>query len=147
MNNENTLNKQSRPVEAIGFILQHHNRKLAGYGIECGAANGYVAVPPSNFFYGLDYDDEVLAEIDVHGGLTYSSSADVFKANCVLNDAKPCYITAADTREIPDDWWVIGFDTCHAGDNSTNWPVERVMSETWHLYYQLLKSNDDGTEQ
>ena len=41
--------------------------------------------------------------------------------------------------EIPDDWWLIGFDTCHHDDNANNWPRERVIDEVTELQRKLEK--------
>ncbi len=37
-----------------------------------GAWCGYVAVPEDHPAFGLDYEDPLVVDIDVHGGLTYS---------------------------------------------------------------------------
>jgi len=62
---------------------------------------GYVGLPPTHPLYGKDYMAEELAEIDCHGGLTYSGPA--------LN------IESIDTQ-FPTIWW-FGFDCFHADDN------------------------------
>lgn len=66
--------------------------RIHGSGHLCG----YVGVHDSHPFHGKDYDDEALQEIDVHGGLTYSS------------DSGP--------GQEPDGFWWFGFDCAHAGD-------------------------------
>lgn len=62
----------------------------------------------------MHYDD---IDVDVHGGLTYSSKNDV------------------------DDSWIIGFDTCHCNDNMENWSYENVVKETKELI-QRIDNND-----
>lgn len=42
-------------------------------------------------------------------------------------------------QEIPDDWFILGFDTIHWGDNKENWNEERVKQETLDLAKQLEK--------
>jgi hypothetical protein len=64
-----------------------------GLGHRCG----YVALPESHPWHGVDYDK--LGDVDIHGGLTWSG-------------------------EFPDEWvvpslagrWWIGFDCAHLGD-------------------------------
>lgn len=51
------------------------------------------------------------------------------KRNLLLGDVE--YITA--NNDIPDDWWILGFDTCHWNDNSLNWNKEQVIEETFNL--------------
>lgn len=86
---------------------------------ERGWGNGYVAVPPTHPFYGLNYDnDAVEFAIDIHGGLTYSQYGNGVN--------------------VPKDWWVFGFDTSHYNDNLDRWPKEAVEAETKRLYCQLL---------
>lgn len=88
-----------------------------------GWGNGYVAVPPAHPAYKMDYDT-LIYPLDVHGGLTYS--------------------TFGDGVDAPKDWWVFGFDTCHYGDNLTNWPKEAVEAETKRLFFQLLEIELEG---
>lgn len=45
------------------------------------------------------------------------------------------YIT--DKKDVPDDWWILGFDTCHYCDNLANWTREDVIAETMRLKKQL----------
>lgn len=63
-------------------------RILRNYG---GALCGYVAINKH-----LDYNDNTLADIGVHGGLTFDGH--------LLIDH--------------DDQWWLGFDCAHSGDNS-----------------------------
>ena len=87
---------------------------------EHGYACGYVAIPKGHKYYGVDYDD---IDVDVHGGLTHSAlvvgdeNYDVFKD----------YV----------GYWVVGFDTCHAGDNLINCSKEFVIEESKRLLNQL----------
>lgn len=61
---------------------------------EGGHRCGYVRVPPAHLLYGKDYD---LADVKVHGGLTFS-------------EMEPCT-----DHEDGQGWW-FGFDCGHAGD-------------------------------
>lgn len=71
-------------------------------GLECyiwrhpalGSLNGYVIIPKNNKLYGIYDGDEILNNIEVHGGITFSGIR----------------------KEI--DEYAIGFDCSHAGDLS-----------------------------
>lgn len=93
-----------------------------------GAANGYVAVPSDHPFYGKDYTD---IDVNVHGGLTFSSSGeDVLMYFTEIN------IIRGNIDNLKD-YWVFGFDTCHFKDDLDSWPIERVEEETLNLLKQL----------
>lgn len=81
-----------------------------GYNALCG----YVEVPESNPAHGVHYDDDPVAELQVHGGTTFSGPG----------------------RLTGDGWW-IGFDTMHYGDTPEAWPIERVRDETNKLASQI----------
>jgi hypothetical protein len=85
--------------------------------LDAGWGNGYVAIPPTHPAYKMDYDT-LLYAIDVHEGLTYFDFGDGVNA--------------------PKDWWVLGFDTKHYGDNLKYWSKEAVEAETKRLFCQLL---------
>lgn len=67
-----------------------------------GALCGYVAVPPGHPWHRRCYQT-LDSEVDVHGGLTYSSEC----AGDVCHQSKP---------GEPDDVWWLGFDHAHWGD-------------------------------
>ena len=58
-----------------------------------GTKNGYVKVPKSHPFYNMDNNLEIMLNIHVHGGVTFTGSM----------------------PELGDGWW-IGFDTAHYND-------------------------------
>lgn len=77
---------------------------------QVGALCGYVGVPPSHPWHGVEYD---AIDADVHGGLTYAS-----KCHGTI-----CHVPAP--GESDDVWW-LGFDCAHAGDivpGSTRWSL------------------------
>lgn len=45
------------------------------------------------------------------------------------------YIT--ENKDVPDDWWILGFDTCHYCDNLASCSRENVITETMRLKKQL----------
>jgi len=89
--------------------------------VDHGWGNGYVAVPPTSKLHGLEYDG---VDVSVHGGVTYSNLAAKFYG-------KP--------DDIPDDWWIFGFDTAHGLDNQLMHDKQYVLNETQSLLEQLKK--------
>lgn len=77
---------------------------------------GYVIIPTNHPFYGKDYSE---INIDVHGGLTYSS--DVKDFDTILMDG-----------------WVFGFDCNHFSDTPEVQNKEFTMSEVEKLAKQLI---------
>jgi hypothetical protein len=74
-----------------------------------GALCGYVGLPPGHPLHGKDYDDaHDLADIDVHGGLTF---ADACKEG--TDGRGICHVPAPGR---PADVWWLGFDCAHLGD-------------------------------
>lgn len=136
----------SNPRRAIPFIRKYMMRCEVMRGIimddgkeyrmykEYGMYNGYVAIPPTNGLYGKDYM-ELDDLIDIHGGVTYSESA---KDSAQILDDNARFLLSGDSG-IPSDWWIIGFDTRHAGDTLQKWTRERTIQETLDLYIQVLK--------
>jgi len=86
---------------------------------------GYVGVPEGHPFYGKDL--EQLADLDVHGGVTFTEEGD--------------------GKLRPKGFWWIGFDCAHFGDlvpkmRSLGWEVYRdiyyVLKETVKLADQII---------
>lgn len=122
-------------MKLIAFMNSTRNdefRKAVGddFIANGGYANGYVAVPPEHPYHGKDYDKPL---VDVHGGLTFDASAKE------VNERWKSLEFIGDETELPDDYWVFGFDTLHCNDNITNWPRERCVEETIKLKEQLEK--------
>lgn len=109
-------------------INERNNNLPAAYHLESGCANGYVAVPPGHPLYGKSFMDFTL---NVHGGVTFTDHYGTVKRNFKSIE----YID--DGSDVSDDWWVIGFDTCHFDDSLERWPKEAVIKETHHLKHQL----------
>lgn len=90
-----------------------------------GWGNGYVCIPFYNPYFGVDYNI-INNLVEVHGGLTFGELG---------NDLEHW-------KEMPKEcknknWYVIGFDTCHYGDNMYNASKEYVLAETKRLLEQL----------
>lgn len=109
----------------------HHRNLISKYGMDCGYANGYVAIPTDHPLYEKSYDEAYEAGITVHGGLTYSDSI----VN-ILSDFDLWGVEWLD-GEIPEDYWVFGFDTIHGGDTLAFWNRERCIEETKRLKEQF----------
>lgn len=132
-------------MEVIPFILFYPN---------LGCTNGYVAIPPTNKYYRYDYIDSKLPSLSVHGGITFSEPV-VYKDKMYMSGmpVKPEYVSKrliqfdgceylTENHEVPDNWWVIEFDTNHAWDNPMVWTKKEVSVETMRLASQLEKYND-----
>lgn len=99
-------------------------RTIFGSIMEKGWGNGYVALPPEHPYHGIGYDS---IEVDVHGGLTYAEEAHRFKDR---------------PTEIPDDYWILGFDTSHLNNNPRDQDELFVKLQTEHLKKQLLEMSE-----
>lgn len=71
---------------------------------------GYVRLRPGHLAHGMDLDDPFLAEIDVHGGVTYSRASQRNPDRQLVEDQAVAWAPSDD-----DDWFV-GFDCSHARD-------------------------------
>lgn len=113
---------------------------------DCGEYNGYVAVPPTNKYWGKSDDD--LYGISVHGGVTFSEPVveklpvenDLFKDLAteragVLERA----VFLDGVEDVPDDYWIFGFDTAHCDDTAEKWTKEAVIEEVRNFSKELLK--------
>ena len=101
-----------------------------------GYANGYVAIPKSNPNHGKDYDE---VDVDVHGGLTFGCMMSEIKEE--WKDSAEC-IDFDSLDEVPDDYYVFGFDTLHYGDGS-HLDRDWCIKETKNLLKQLKEQKED----
>lgn len=118
-------------TKCYAFLVTAINKKMQrlaveGYSIETGYANGYVAVSPEHPLYGESYDD---VDIEVHGGLTLAEDTRFLYDNPNITPADIEFLDG----KVPEDYWIFGFDTCHAFDDLESWPRERVIEETMKL--------------
>lgn len=107
--------------------MEHFIRKNGFIESGVGWGNGYVVIPKGHALHGKSQNEihELLPDLNVHGGLTLSDPASDF-----------------DWPEIPSslkDGWVVGFDTCHHGDNIEKWPREKVEAQAVSLKIQLSR--------
>lgn len=145
--------KEFEKMKVIPFII--NNAHLFTKGFEhCGEANGYVAIPPTNKYYGLPYDSPEVESLSVHGGITFSEFVTLKDTTCNgVHRVKPelvgrrnpllteneLWFLGDKPIGIPDDWFILGFDTCHPGDNKNKWDEDRVAEETYDLAILLDK--------
>ena len=96
-----------------------------------GTYNGYVAIPPEHCArYVYDLDPSIP---HIHGGITYHSevknSSKLIDSNIIPENN--------DWLRIPDDWFILGFDTNHCGDSPEIWNEQTVMEETIRFKKEL----------
>lgn len=100
-----------------------------------GWGNGYVAIPPTSSWHGVDYHQ---IPVSVHGGLTWSSKASEVRERGV--EVPPC---------IDGNDWVVGFDTVRLWDAElTEQDVERETYKLLGALEQLISTpyvNDTTT--
>lgn len=100
------------------FVIE--NKHLERKHISFGWGNGYVIIPEAHPMHGVDYND---IDVSVHGGLTFSESAEKLDWPEIMPNEKKS--------------WIIGFDTCHGGDSLERWPMVKVQEEAENLLSQL----------
>lgn len=86
---------------------------------------GYVGVPKNHHYYGVHYveiyDNEIYKGLEVHGGLTFSST---------IKDL-------GDSSSTNEDYWFLGFDCAHAGDFTPSNLL--YFSENIYVHYADFK--------
>ena len=112
------------------FLNSDVNKSLKENGIKTGYANGYVAIPSSHPMHSTGYND---IDVDVWGELTFDSSIKAIKESKWESIEG---INFEDFNEIPEDYWVYGFDTCHSGDDESH-DRRWCIGETLRLLQQF----------
>ncbi len=82
---------------------------------EFGNWCGYAGVEPGHPWHGVDRDDELLDDVQVHGGLTWAGPA------------KYHIQSLADPARYKGHWW-LGYDCAHGGDLV---PMFNAMGTPW----------------
>lgn len=107
-------------------------QQIAKTGYACddgGNFNGYVILTKDHPLFNKHYDfiNKILDDkgMYIHGGLTFSAySSELFDL--------------VDNNDLStNNFWVVGFDTRHANDNSKYWTEERTWKETLDLLYAI----------
>lgn len=78
---------------------------------------GYVEIPKEHLYYGKHMFDDDVANIEVHGGITFSDNT----SHWAKFEGKP-------------DGWLIGWDYAHYGDyvfHSSNYGIESFGEKKW----------------
>jgi len=122
-------------MKTIAFMCNSTQKRMreserrAGMSLmEMGYANGYVAISPEHPLWRVHYDN---CDISVWGGLTFSDDA-----CCIQEWDNVEMIDNVKQTDIPQDWWVLGFDTMHWGDGPQH-NREWVIVETRRMQQQL----------
>jgi len=112
--------------------------------MEVGWGNGYVLIPPGHPFYGKDYDK---IEAYSHGGLTFSANYKGWEQLKKYEESgfeyqmdEKLYERVKNGYDFLNDYWCVGFDTGHFGDNLTTCSKNYVWNETLNLH-KLCKDN------
>lgn len=94
------------------FLIENTTSEFDfGYRFEHGWGNGYVGLPSWHPYYKMDYDN---IPVSCHGGLTFGQ------------------------LDEDENLWVIGFDTCHSGDNRIKWSKDAVQMECERIVEQCM---------
>jgi hypothetical protein len=109
-----------------------------------GWGNGYILLPPNHPLYEIEYGS--IDNIKIHGGLTYGQ---FFNSESFLKWTENLEIGGDLTRENFEkfnNYWIIGFDTNHYGDNDETWTKEYVISQSEYLMEQCLDDKIEGVK-
>ena len=109
--------------------------------IDYGWGLGYVLLPPHHPLFGKNYDD---IGMDVHGGLTFGQ---IFDSDRFLEWTLDREVFGDITKtnfEKFDGYWIIGFDTNHAGDDMNSCSKDYVVEQTESLLEQCLDDSIEG---
>lgn len=107
-----------------------------------GTHNGYVLIPEGYKLFGMGYDEiHAKYDISVHGGLTFAESFD----GRIVEVFFPVDITHEELMSKLEDtnYWCIGFDTAHIGDNPNDQDYNYVVSELRSLVAQINKLEEN----
>lgn len=142
----------------VAFIVKNKELPKTHFiEIEHGTHNGYVAVPSDHPLFGKQTDYPSIINLKVHGGVTYTESGIYGKTlSSGLINIKPEYVGKINLliqdgeflessgkefllNELKEnkEWWIIGFDTWHYGDNPYIWNKDAVTAETVNLWLQI----------
>jgi len=80
-----------------GYVVRHH---------QFGCLNGYVVISKEHMLHGCKYCNELVRDLNVHGGITFANS-------CLINlNGTVAEILVSEKS----NQWVFGFDTAHCYD-------------------------------
>ena len=120
-------------------VINHHGMDCRASALNIGRYNGYIAIPMelwermrTELDPESDWDceyDRVPTSIDKpHGGWTYGRQEEDFSTNDRL-------IPLLDIHKVDtENYMILGFDTCHRGDNYKIWTAKTVREEVFRVY-------------
>ena len=121
-------------------MLESNLRKIYEFDFG-GWGNGYVLLPPNHPFYNKNYDN---INVDIHGGLTFGQKVNSeYFLKWIENKEVLGDVTIENFKKF-NDYWIIGFDTNHSGDNITKCSKDYVIDETNSLLEQCLDNDIEG---
>lgn len=123
------------------LVIESPMMRIPQFHFDFGWGNGYVLMPKKHPYYERHYNDLYLS---VHGGLTYS---DYFSSKLFLDwigNRNYDGDIDVDNYKKFDNYWMIGFDTGHFGDDSENCSKEFVLEEANKLLEQCLDNDIYG---
>jgi len=123
------------------LVIENKFRKLGYYSLDFGWGNGYVLLPFKHPFYNVHYDD---IDINIHGGLTYSNKFDSSNFLKWIENLKIDGDVTIDNFKTFENYWMIGFDTSHYGDDINSCPKYYVMNEVENLLDQCIDDKIEG---
>lgn len=125
--------------KVIPFICTEVNNHLNSCyskfspSMEVGEANGYIAIDKSHPLYGKHYD-VVNKYLSAPGGFTYSEMlTHEFMSLC----EKIGEVFKGELTDLPEDLWILGWDSCHYGMNRTNFSRKVCISKTLNIANEL----------
>lgn len=123
-------------------VINYHGTNYRASALNIGRYNGYIAIPMEIWermrteinpeaYYICEYD-RVPTSIDPpHGYWTYGEQEEDFSNN-------DRWIPLLDIRKVnTKNYMIIGFDTCHAGDNYKIWTAKTVREEVFRIYESI----------
>lgn len=122
------------------LVLENH-LLLPNFLFEFGWGMGYVLLPTNHPLYGIHYDD---LTVTAHGGITLSEYFDSKQFLRWTSGRKILGDVTLENYQRFDNYWMIGFDTNHSGDDLINCSEVYVLSETQNLLEQCLSMNIEG---
>ena len=108
--------------ESPNNILNTWVKQHTGWG------NGYLIIPPKHIWYDLS-KEELDNKVDVHGGITFDTTV------------KSTHLDKFSLSEEHIGHRILGFGTCHYGDNINTWNEANVRIETARFYNQAILDN------
>jgi hypothetical protein len=108
---------------------------------EFGWGNGYILLPQNHPFYGKDYDS---VPISVHGGVTFGQVFDSDSFKEWIEKREFFGDINFDNYQKFNNYWILGFDTGHCGDNPIYCSKDYVENETNSMLEQCLNDDIEG---